>query len=94
MTRAVQEFPPAGENPLVEGGFEAFTVLVGVLMVAGVVLFLWLLVRNLRLVRSVGPGGRPSLAQRLEELDDLHRRGVISAAEHALARQRVLTSSG
>jgi len=30
--------------------------------------------------------------QRLAELDDLHRRGVISAEEHRLARARVLSS--
>ena len=94
MTRAVQQFPPAGEPPLVDGGIDAFFVLVAVLMAAMLCLFVWLLVRNVRMLRRAGTGGRPSLAERLQELDDLHRRGVISAAEHAMARQRVLTSSG
>ena len=93
MIRAVQEFPPADESVLVPGGMDAFMSLVVVGMVAGVVLFLWLLVRNLRIMRHAGAGGRPSLAERMQELDDLHRRGLISDAEHAMARQRALTSS-
>lgn len=93
MGLAVQEYSPVGETPLVAGGFEVFAVLVTVGMVAGVALFVWLLVRNVRLLRRVGPGTRPSVSQRLQELDDLHRQGRITAAEHALARQRVLASS-
>jgi hypothetical protein len=39
-----------------------------------------------------GPAAAPakSLEQRLTELDDLHRRGVISDAEHAAARGAAL----
>ena len=36
-----------------------------------------------------GAAGQP-LEQRLRELDDLHRRGVISADEHRAARARAL----
>jgi len=42
----------------------------------------------LRLMRQQ-PGGQ-TLEQRLAELDDLHRRSVISPAEHASARARLL----
>ncbi|GAA3527601.1 hypothetical protein AFL01nite_03450 [Aeromicrobium flavum] len=35
--------------------------------------------------------GQRSIEERLAELDDLHRRGVISPEEHAAARTRVLT---
>ena len=40
-----------------------------------------------------GPLGTPSksLEHRLVELDDLHRRGVISGEEHAAARRAALT---
>ena len=40
-----------------------------------------------------GPLGTPatSLEQRLGELDDLHRRGLISGEEHAAARRAALT---
>ncbi|WP_091771298.1 hypothetical protein [Blastococcus aurantiacus] len=40
-----------------------------------------------------GPLGasRRSLEQRLAELDDLHRRGVITAAEHGAARSAALS---
>ena len=34
-----------------------------------------------------------SLEQRLVELDDLHRRGLISGEEHAAARRAALTES-
>ncbi|TYP89085.1 SHOCT domain-containing protein [Blastococcus xanthinilyticus] len=42
-----------------------------------------------------GPLARPatSLEARLAELDDLHRRGLITAAEHAAARARALDPS-
>jgi hypothetical protein len=42
-----------------------------------------------------GPLGTPvkSLEQRLTELDDLHRRGLISNEEHAAARRTALTES-
>ena len=107
MTRAVEQFPPAGESVLFDDRvFTGFFAVVAVLMAAGIGLFLWLLVRNLRMMRRVGVhpvqgaasravvGHRPGvpLAQRLQELDDLRRRGVITDAEHALARHEVLTS--
>jgi hypothetical protein len=40
-----------------------------------------------------GPLGAPvkSLEHRLVELDDLHRRGLISSEEHAAARRAALT---
>ena len=40
-----------------------------------------------------GPPGasRKPLEQRLAELDDLHRRGVITAAEHGAARSAALS---
>jgi len=40
-----------------------------------------------------GPLGAPaqSLEQRLAELDDLHRRGLITAEEHAEGRRAALT---
>ena len=38
----------------------------------------------------LGSTGR-SLEQRLAELDDVHRRGVITAAEHGAARSAALT---
>ena len=92
MTRAVQDFSPTGD-PLVSGGIDAFIGLVVVLMVAMLALFAWLLIRNLGILRRVGtPQRAGSLAERLQELDDLHRRGLISDAEHAMARQRTLTS--
>ncbi len=41
--------------------------------------------------RSPGAGPRRSLEERLAELDDLLRREVISAEEHARARAQVLS---
>ena len=98
MTRAVQEFPSSDRSVLVDGSAVVpFVAVVVVLMAASLVLFLWLLVRNLRLIRRADTARtgttRAPLEQRLRELDDLHRRGVISDAEHAAARQRTLTSS-
>ena len=92
MTLAVQDFSPTGDPFL--SGIDAFAALVVVLMVAMLGLFAWLLVRNVRILRRAGTSRRgASLEERLQELDDLHRRGRITAAEHATARQRVLTSS-
>jgi cytochrome c-type biogenesis protein CcmI len=98
MLSAVQEFPTDDVPVFDTGGVDAFIAVVVVLMAAMLVLFLWLLVRNLRLIRRADTAGtsvlsRAPLEQRLRELDDLHRRGVISDAEHAAARQRTLTSS-
>ena len=47
---------------------------------------------QLAVALSRGPLMAPAvpLEQRLTELDDLHRRGVISDAEHATARAKVL----
>ena len=45
----------------------------------------------LRLMRQQ-PGGR-TMEQRLAELDDLHRRRVITDAEHASARARLITGT-
>ena len=103
MTRAVETFEPAGGGPLLDDRlFSGLSAVVGVLVVAGLVLFAWLLVRNLRGMRRVAQDppaagrGAPSVAapvaQRLQELDDLHRRGVITDAERSLARHQVLTS--
>ena len=102
----MESFEPASESFLFsDRAFTGFATVVVVLMIAMFGLFLWLLVRNVRTMRSVGPGpaglahrpGRgvspaPSLALRLQELDDLHRRGVITDAEHAMARHQALTS--
>ena len=85
-------------------------MLVAVLMLGMVVLFGWLLIRNVRMIRRAdaqGAAGQPrvgsspaaqpllaaGLEQRLLELDDLHRRGVITQAERQEARQRVLSGS-
>jgi HAMP domain-containing protein len=43
-----------------------------------------------RLARGPLAGPAKSLEQRLTELDDLHRRGLISDAEHAAARSTAL----
>ena len=91
MVFAVQDVAPSSD-PLVDGSIDAFMVVVTVVMALGVLLFVWLLVRNVRMARRTGRGRGTSLSQRLQELDDLHRRGLISDAEHAMARQRALTS--
>jgi len=36
------------------------------------------------------PAGQPSKEQRLAEVDDLYQRGVISAAEHADGRAKII----
>ena len=92
----MESFEPAGESFLFDDRvFFVFFAVVAVLMAAVLGLFVWMTVRNLRVLRRAGTGGRPaaSLADRLQELDDLRRRGLISQAEHAMARQRTLTSS-
>ena len=91
MTRAVQELSPTGD-PLVSGGVDALIGVVVVLVVAVLALLLWLLVRSRGLRRVGTPRRGAPLAGRLQELDDLHRRGLITDAEHAAARQRTLTS--
>ena len=91
----METFQPGSEGWLFDDRvFAGFFALVGVLMVAMFALFLWLLVRNSRVLRSGGGRQRPgtSLAQRLQELDDLHRRGVITDAEHSRARSQALAS--
>ena len=91
----MESFEPAGESFLFDDRvFFVFFAVVAVLMVAILGLFVWTMLR-LRVMRRAGTGGRPaaSLADRLQELDDLRRRGLISQAEHAMARQRTLTSS-
>ena len=104
MTSATESYQPAGESILFDDRvFTGFATVVVVLMVAMLGLFLWLLVRNLRILRRVGAGAAgvshrpvsvhaPSLAARLQELDDLHRRGVITDAEHSTARHQALTT--
>ena len=42
------------------------------------------------MAQAVRGGAGRSLEQRLTELDDLHRRGVISTEEHAAARRKAL----
>jgi hypothetical protein len=81
-------------------GFAAVLILLGFVFVG------YSVVRGARAARRAGvdpftpeslliaqalEGRRPgSLEQRLAELDDLHRRGVISADEHRAARTRAL----
>ena len=80
--------------------------LAGAVIVAGFVFVAYAIVRSARAARRAGVdpftpdgvlladavrgrAGTP-LEQRLAELDDLHRRGVISAEEHAAARRKAL----
>ena len=44
------------------------------------------------IAQAVGGSG-PTLEQRLKELDDLHRRGVISAEEHQRGRAQAITGA-
>lgn len=69
----MRDVAPTGD-PLVDGGIDAFMIVVTVVMALGVLLFVRLLVRNVRTVRCTGRGRVTSLSRRLQELDDLHRR--------------------
>ena len=77
----------------------------GLLVLSGFVLVAVLAVKGARATRRAGidpyapesvvlaqalRGDARSLEQRLAELDDLHRRGVISSEEHAAARRQAL----
>ncbi len=88
-----------------ETGFLVVFVLVAVLVVAGFAFVGYAMVRSSRAARRAGidpftseaqllaqavSGQAQPLEQRLAELDDLHRRGVISAEEHRAARARAL----
>ena len=86
--------------------FFAVVGIIGALILAGFVFTVYTMVRSARAAKRAGidpftppavlmaqavrGGGTRSLEQRLAELDDLHRRGVISSEEHAAARRKAL----
>lgn len=103
--RAFESVPPAGGTGF-ETAFTAAFVVVGLIVLAGFLFVGYSMVRGARAAKRAGvdpftpesvliadalrgPGGKP-LEQRLTELDDLHRRGVISSEEHAAARRKAL----
>ena len=78
---------------------------IAVLVILGVVFVIYGMVRSARAARSAGidpftseaqllaqarSGRSTPIEQRLRELDDLHRRGIISDDEHSAARSRAL----
>lgn len=89
-------FPDDGAFDL----FSVAFAVVGVLVLAGFLFVGYAMVRSARAARRAGidpftsdaqllaqaVSGRPGIEQRLRELDDLHRRGVISAEEHRAGR--------
>jgi uncharacterized membrane protein len=66
-------------------------VLIAVLAVALVVVFIAVVVIRVRR-RAKGPGGRPGKERRLNELDYLRKRGVISLEEYTRSRNDILRS--
>ena len=87
--------------------FVVVFALVGLLVVAGFVFVGYSMVRSARAAKRHGidpftseaqliaqaiDGPRPTLEQRLAELDDLHRRGIISSDEHRDGRARAISS--
>ena len=89
--------------------FAVVFAVVGLLVLAGFAYVVYSMVRGARAAKRSGvdpftpesvliadalrgQAGR-SVEQRLVELDDLHRRGVISADEHRAARAKALTSA-
>ena len=68
-------------------------VVFGVFFVGVVAFIVVTAVRSRRVLRDAGldpAAAHAQLAVRLAELDDLHRRGVITAVEHATARTTAL----
>lgn len=86
-------------------GFVVFFCVVAALVALGFVFTLYSVVRNRSALRRAGydpttagvqmatqflQGARKPLEARLQELDDLHTRGVISEEEHSRARAKAL----
>jgi len=105
LTRAFESVPPGGGDGFFDLFFVAFAV-IAALVLAGFVFVGYSMVRGARAARRSGidpftpesvilaqaiSGDSPKpLEHRLRELDDLHRRGVISADEHRVARTKAL----
>ena len=103
MHQAFEDVSPSGTG--FETAFVVVFVVVGLLVLAGFAFVAYAATRSARAARRAGidpftseaqliaqavSGHGRSLEQRLAELDDLHRRGVISSEEHAAARARAL----
>ena len=88
-----------------ETAFLVLAVVVGLLVLGGFLVVGYTMLRSARAARRAGidpfttpaqlvaqalSGSGSSLEQRLAELDDLHRRGVISGDEHRAARAKAL----
>jgi len=99
---------PLAPAPLFEGGLFVLSIaVVGLLVLLGF-LFVAFIVRSHRAAKRAGidpfaseaqiiaqalSGSALTLEQRLAELDDLHRRGLISTEERTTARQQVLSGA-
>ena len=94
-----------GESGAFETAFLVVFAVVAALVLAGFVFVAYAATRSARAARRAGidpftseaqllaqaiSGHGRSVEQRLAELDDLHRRGVISSEEHRAARARAL----
>ena len=99
------ETGPSLEGGGIETAFIVAFAFVTVLVLVGFAFVIYSMVRSARAARRAGTdpftseaqllaqavSGRGTLIeQRLQELDDLHRRGVISDDEHSAARSRTL----
>ena len=95
-------------GPLSVGLFELAIAAIGSLVLLGFLFVAYGIVRSHRAAKRAGldpfaseaqviaqavRGSSLTLEQRLAELDDLHRRGVISTEERAAARQHVLSGA-
>jgi hypothetical protein len=102
-----EEGPPSPE-PLLDGDLVLIAAVVGSLVLLGLLCVAYGILRSRRVPEQAGPdpcasqaqgAARPvggtalPLEQRLAELDDLHRRGVLSTDEHTTARQQVLSGA-
>ena len=105
---SLEQGPPVAD-PLFEVDlFLVAFAIVGSLILLGFLFVAYSIFRSYRAARRAGLDpfaseaqviaqaiSRPgmTLEQRLTELDDLHRRGVISSQEHLTARQRALSGA-
>lgn len=102
-----EEGPPVAD-PLFEADlFLVAFALVGSLVLLGFLFVAYSILRSYRAAKRAGldpfaseaqviaqaiSGPARTLEQRLHELDDLHRRGIISGEEHRMARAKALSA--
>ncbi len=99
------ETGPSLEGSGLETAFVVAFAFVAVLVLLGFAFVIYAMVRSARAARRAGidpftseaqllaqavSGRRTSIEKRLRELDDLHRRGIISDDEHKAARSQAL----